>query len=160
MKSLNKLRMVKRALKRNARTTVGVIPEVRRKEMVVQRIMTALMLLLLFAVPCQAAGKKVVKAAPAPKRETEAGKAGRYQLLPVEYTSNDLINETAATKKELILLDTATGLMQVCSLKVWTNFAAGKDISERKCSPFTTYAEFPEGTLKGKKVRDADLPRP
>jgi hypothetical protein len=40
------------------------------------------------------------------------------------------------------------------------NFAAGKDISERKCSPFTTYAEFPEGTLKGKKVRDEDPARP
>jgi hypothetical protein len=152
--------MVKRALQRNARAIIGFIPEVRSEEMVVSRIMTALILLLLCSVPCQATGKKVVTAIPAPKRETEAGKAGRYQLLPVEYTSNDLINETAATRKELILLDTATGLMQVCSLKVWTNFAAGKDISERKCSPFTTYAEFPEGTLKVKKVRDADLPRP
>ena len=128
--------------------------------MIVQRIMMALVLLLLFSGAGQAAGRRGSKGAPAPKRDPEATRSGRYQLLPVEYTSNDLINGTADTKKELILLDTATGQMQVCSQKVWTNVAGGKDISERKCLPFETYAEYPVGTLKGRKTREADLPRP
>ena len=132
----------------------------RRIEVVVQRIMMTLALFLLFTGVGQAAGRRVVKAAPAPKRDTDTARNGRYQLLPVEYTSNDLINETAVTKKDLILLDTATGQMQVCSQKVWTNVAGGKDISERKCLPFETYAEYPIGTLKSRKTREGDLPRP
>ena len=130
--------------------------------MLIQRIMMTVVLLLLFAGSGQAA-RKVVKAAPAPRMdapEAARNRSGRYQLLPVEYTSTDLINDTTATKKDLILLDTATGQMQVCSQKVWMNVAVGKEISERKCLPFDTYAEYPVGTLKGRKTREGDLPRP
>ena len=129
-------------------------------KMLMQRIMMAVLLLLLFAGSGQAA-RKVTKKASAPQKDTvETAKSGRYQLLPVEYTSTDLINDTTATKKDLILLDTATGQMQVCSQKVWMNVAVGKEISERKCLPFDTYAEYPVGTLKGRKAREGDLPRP
>jgi len=130
--------------------------------MLIQRIMMAVVLLLLFAGSGQAA-RKVVKAASAPRMdapEATRTRSGRYQLLPVEYTSTDLVNDTTATKKDLILLDTATGQMQVCSQKVWMNVAVGKEISERKCLPFDTYAEYPVGTLKGRKTREGDLPRP
>ena len=128
--------------------------------MFIQRIMMAMVLFFLFAGSGQAA-RKGARTASAPKRDTtEAARSGRYQLLPVEYTSNDLINETTSTKKDLILLDTATGQMQVCSQKVWMNVAGGKEISERKCLPFDTYAEYPAGTLKGRKAREGDLPRP
>ena len=127
---------------------------------VVWRIMFVLALLLLCSGPGQAAGRKAPKGASATvQKDRESGKSGRYQLLPVEYTSNDLINESAVTKKDLILLDTATGQMQVCSQKIWTNVAGGKDIAERKCLPFETYAEYPVGTLKGRKSREGDLPR-
>ena len=123
-------------------------------------IMMALVLLLMFSDAGQAAGRRGSKGTPAPKRDPEAARSGRYQLLSLEYTSNDLINGSVDTKKELILLDTATGQMQVCSQKVWTNVAGGKDISERKCLPFETYAEYPVGTLKGRKTREGELPRP
>ena len=87
-------------------------------------------------------------------------KVGRYQLLPVEYAGTDLINDTTATKKELILLDTATGRMKVCMQKRFLNVADGKEISERKCLPFETYGEYPVGTMKGRKSREGELSRP
>ena len=128
--------------------------------MVFPRITMAFMLFLLFFSAGQASGRRGANAVPVSKKAPEAAKIGRYQLLPVEYTSNDLINESAVTRKDLILLDTVTGNMQICSQKIWTNVAGGKDISERKCLPFETYAEYPVGTLKGKKMREGDSPRP
>ena len=104
--------------------------------------------------------KRERKATSAPKTDGTEGKAGRYQLLPAEYGVNDLINETITTKKDLVLLDTATGQMKVCTQKSWLNVADGKEISERKCTPFETYGEYPVGTMKGRKSREGELSRP
>ncbi len=138
--------------------------------MLMQRIVIALALLLLFAGSGFAAKKEpkssslkkeVRKGGAAPRSDSaELVRSGRYQLLYVDYATNDLINDTAATKKELILLDTATGRMKVCSQKSWLNVADAKEISERKCLPFETYGEYPVGTMKGKKAREAELVRP
>ena len=148
--------------------------------MFMQRSVIAALLLLLYAGAAFAAGKetrkvsaqkkdsksgttqkKDAKMPSVPKSDaTEVGKVGRYQLLSVEYASNDLINETSSAKKELILLDTATGKMKVCMQKNWLNVADGKEISERKCLPFETYGEYPVGTLKMRKSREAELVRP
>lgn len=129
------------------------------------RRFTAALLLLLVALcgTSMAAGRKSSKGsrgAIPPARSPEVAGARRYQLLSVEYSSNDLINEAVASKKDLVLLDTSTGQMQVCSQKVWTNIAVGKDVSERKCLPFDTYAEYPAGSLKVKKARETESPRP
>jgi hypothetical protein len=145
--------------------------------MFMQRIVTALALLLLFAGAAGAAKKEggssskkeakssqkkdAKKGVAAPKSDvTESIRVGRYQLLYLDYAINDQINETMATKKELVLLDTATGRMKVCSQKSWLNVADAREIAERKCLPFETYAEYPMGTLKGRKVREGELSRP
>ena len=130
--------------------------------MVLARIMLSLTLLLPLCGAGEAAAKSVKKAAVVvvPKKEGEVPRSGRYQLLPVEFSSHDLVNDVVVTKKELILLDTATGRMQLCAQKIWTNVAAGRDISERRCLPFETYGEQPAGTMRGKKAQDVALPRP
>ncbi len=146
--------------------------------MLVQRIVISA-LLLTFAGSTTAAAREGKKGGGArkesrgvaPKRErkssftpktdgSEVGKVGRYQLLPVEYVVNDLINETTSTKKDLVLLDTATGQMKICTQKSWLNVADGKEISERRCTPFETYGEYPVGTMKGRKSREGELSRP